>query len=286
MTARLHPNVKPAQYHGDAFHGGGPTLSASVATVLVTQSPLHAYAVHPRLGGFRPSPTREMDFGTFVHALVLGTPVDVEIIAADNYRKKDAQHARDAAQEAGKIPMLERDAARARSLAAKIVERLGDEGIALEGMSETVVTWEETAPSGRVVTCRAMMDHLLLQHGRVLDLKTTGDANPDAWERGAVDHGYDVQTAAYTRAIEQLDPELAGRVEMLFFVIEQERPHAHWLGRPAGDMRELGERRWLRAVKAWDECLHAKSWPGYGHGGVRWISVPPWAAAREEALGG
>jgi hypothetical protein len=41
-----------------------PALSSSVANILETESPLHAWSTHPRLGGMKRAPTRSLDLGS------------------------------------------------------------------------------------------------------------------------------------------------------------------------------------------------------------------------------
>jgi hypothetical protein len=78
-----------------------------------------------------------------------------------------------------------------------------------------------------------------------------------------------------------LIPDLAGRIEFLFGFCEKADPFAINLTRPDGTFRELGERRWLRAVATWAECLKTDRWPGYGDH-INPLSAPAWALAREE----
>ena len=58
------------------------------------------------------------DFGHAVHALVLGTGLDIVEIDADDWRTKAAKDARTAAYAQSKIPLLRVDAERARDAAA------------------------------------------------------------------------------------------------------------------------------------------------------------------------
>jgi hypothetical protein len=49
---------------------------------------------------------------------------------------------------------------------------------------------------------------------------------------------------------------------------------------PDGIFRELGERRWIRAVTEWARCTAENRWPSYGTT-VNPITAPTWALARE-----
>jgi hypothetical protein len=268
------------EYHRDPC--ARPSLSCSIATLLVNRSPAHAHAAHPRLGGASRETSDEMDFGTIVHTLVLGKGADVDELAYDDFRTKAAKEARDNARACGRVPVLERHMDRARAVAETIRVKLAHRGIVLAGESEVAIEWQEQTADGVPVLCRSMLDHVLLEDRLVIDVKTSRNAHPEAFGRAAPGFGYDLQSVVYPAALEALHPHLAGRVEFVFAVIETEPPYEVLVARPDGTMRELGTRRWMRAVETWARCLAADRWPGYGDG-ISYITVPPWMMAAEEA---
>lgn len=273
------PDAEILSCSADEYHTL-PGLSFSIAATLHARSPLHAYAQHPCLGGKGKRPTRLMDRGAIIHRLVLGKGADFAPLAFDDYRTNAAKAARDAARAAGKIPVLESELRACLATAQAIAKRLNERGIKLTGASEVPVRWWEPSRHGPV-ECRGMIDHLWLTSGRLLDLKVVQSAAPASVERSAESFGYGIQWAAYTRAVSALRPDLAGRIEMLFAFCEAEEPHAVNLCRPDGIFRELGERRWLRAVERWSECMTTDTWPGYGED-INPISAPQWALQRED----
>lgn len=275
--AKILEGIEPDAYHKL------PGLSASCATTLITRSPRHAWAEHPHLGGkehpVEDDPTKAMDFGSVGHTLVLGKGKRFAVLDFADYRSKAAQAAREIARDAGNVPILAHQFERASIAAAAITTQLADRGITLDGRSELAVEWHEASPHGPV-QCRAMFDHVWLREGRIIDLKITGNAAPDAIERSAENMGYAIQATAYRRALTALYPDLAGRVEFLFAFCEPDFPHAINLCEPDGLFRELGDTRWERAVHTWAQCLAEEKWPAFG-GGVNRISVPAWALKRE-----
>ena len=147
------------------------------------------------------------------------------------------------------------------------------------------IEWHETdSGTGAPVVCRGMLDHFEVGAiATVYDLKTTESAAPPACERSAYLYGYDIQAAAYTSAVTKLHPEMAGLVEFVFLFAETTPPYAVYPCRPDGTFRELGERRWQRAVDLWAGCLRTGQWPGYTqHVGL--LSAPTWALSQEEGL--
>lgn len=267
MSARIL-DVSPEEYFElEAF-------SASAAKVLIAKSPAHAKAENNR------KPSKALDAGNVIHRLVLGKGKDYRVLQHSSYNTKAAKEDRDRARAEGLVPVLAEDFERYCTAAERIRVQLADRGIVLDGESELAVAWDEETPHG-IVACRGMMDHVWLDRGIILDLKTTADAAPASVERTAENLGYAIQAAAYTRALAKLRPELAGRVRFLFAFAEYaDEPFALNLCEPSGVFMELGERRWMRAVSAWGECIKNNHWPSYGDG-INHLYPPPWALSRE-----
>lgn len=276
MPARIL-EVTHEQYHADPC--ATPSLSASIAKLLVDRSPRHAWAAHPRFGGIARESTDSMDSGTLIHRLLLGAGADLAVIDASDYRTNAAKAAREAARAEGKLPVLAPKLAEANETAAKLREQLHAFGIDLNGQSEVPIEWHESTANGTPVLCRAMLDHVDLERGLIWDLKTTTSAHPDSCARAMTIYGYDVQESAYRSALRHLRPELSGREDFLFCFLELEPPHAVLAVRSDGAFRALGDARWQRAVSLWKACLESNDWPGYAVDAVR-LSPPPWALAK------
>ncbi len=273
MTAEFLPDIK-----ADAYHQL-PGLSSSIATTLIMKSPLHAWMQHPHYGGKGKKPTKAMNLGTVVHALVLGAGKEYAVLEYDNYKTKLAQEARDVAIVRGLVPILAHEHDEAVVIAAKVTHGLSERGFDLNGRSELAFTWGEPSLSGPV-RCRGMADHVWVDRGVILDLKIVSDAEPSSVMKSAERFGYAIQAAAYSRALAAVRPELAGRVDFLFAFCETEPPYAMNLSRPDGVFREIGERRWLRAVESWGKSVAANKWDGYD--GINYLTSPPWALTSEE----
>ena len=275
-TARFLPGVSPDEYHLL------PGLSSSIATTLIAKSPAHAYDQHPLYGNHGKAPTKEMDLGSVVHALSLGLGKPFAVLEFDNYKTKLAQESRDTARARGLIPILAREHDEAQVIASKVRHQLAERGLALDGVSELAFAWSEPSSSGPV-ECRGMADHVKIDQALIIDLKIVGNAAPSHVERSAENFGYAIQAVAYSRALAAIDPSLAGRVQFLFAFCESVRPFAINISRPDGLFRELGERRWLRAVETWGRCLAENAFPAYGSD-INYLSSPPWALTKEESL--
>lgn len=261
-------DISPDEYHAL------PHFSSTLAKTLISRSPLHAKEERGKV------PTEEMDRGAVVHTLTLGRGARYKALPYDDWRTKEARAHRDLARQQGLVPIKEVSLVEYQKIADAIVRELAGRGIKLDGESEIVVLWDEPTEHG-VVQCKCMMDHAWIERGHILDLKVTENAAQSAVERSAENLGYAIQAAAYTRAMAALMPMLAGRADFMFAFCEPEPPYAMNLCRGDGMFRELGERRWLRAVAEWARCTATNEWPGYGRG-VNPLSPPAWALAREE----
>jgi hypothetical protein len=125
-----------------------------------------------------------------------------------------------------------------------------------------------------------MMDHVKINDGIILDVKSTRSAHPKQCAASMVTYGSDIQAQAYVSALEKYKPELAGRVDMVFLFMELDPPYAILPARPNGMMRELGAMKWARAVKLWEKCLTTDTWPGYSTDIVQ-LEPMPWHLAAE-----
>jgi hypothetical protein len=256
-----------------------PALSPSVAKTLVTKSPAHAYAEHPLLGGVPRESTDSMERGSLIHALVFGEGREIVVVDAKDWKTKAAQEARSAAREAGKLAVLAHKLAEVRETATAITNNLAEAGVILNGASEVKIEWEDEATDGSRVLCRGQLDHIVGDR-IIYDLKIVDSAHPEACSRQAYAYGYDIQGAAYVRALSDLYPENAGRIDFVLLFAEPEPPFAVWPARFSGDMRHLGETRWQRAVDLWATCMAAKLWPGYADE-IATLEAPAWALSRE-----
>jgi hypothetical protein len=94
-------------YHADPV--AVPSLSSSIAKLLIGQTALHAWTAHPR---FNPGAEEEnearFDRGKACHILVLGDEERFQVVTGfDDWRKKEAQERRAQARANGLIPLLE-----------------------------------------------------------------------------------------------------------------------------------------------------------------------------------
>lgn len=309
MTAQ-RLEITPAEYLADP--APEPSLSSSIAKILVEQSPAHAHLAHPRLGGVSSPGTAATDRGSLIHRLLLEKGAEIVPVEAEDWRTKAARDAREQARTDGKIPVLLSGLVEATEATLRIKTTLADMDVTLHGESEVPLLWQEQAIMSELarradsdpalwataaavtgmaphweppspIWARAMLDHVIERAGRlhIYDIKTTENAHPDACLRTAVRFGYDIQAHVYTKAAELVWPQYEGRVSFSFLFCEPEPPYAVTVAQLDSLMRERGRRRWERAVELWSRCLHTDTWPGYATEPVTLWS-PDWLLKQEE----
>ena len=261
-----------------------PSLSHSIAKILLAESPAHARKLHPRLnGGHFPPHRKTFDLGTAMHAYFLeGEDVVVRVPAKD-FKTHIAQALRDQAYADGKIPLSqpeqERFAAAMESLHRAIGRLVDSRPPFCDGQPERTLIWQE--PSG--VWCRARPDWLRSDCRTMDDLKIVGgSANtgtaPGQFGRAVFALGHDIQAALYRRGARALglgDPQFR-------FVAFELKKHECTLSRLSAAGMAVADSKVERAIRIFGECLEADRWPGYANT-VQDIEPPAYEIALEEA---
>lgn len=277
--AELILDLDEADYHNDPCDT--PSLSSSTASVLLNKSPAHAYAHHPKLGGLPTVPTKDMDVGSLIHAILLRREQQVCAIDADDFRTKAARELRDEARDEGRIPVLRRVYEEASLKAMALDKQIAAYGYdTTKGCNEVTILWQEDTIHGPV-QCRSRLDHLNIDRALILDVKKARSAHPRACEKHVIEYGYDVQRAAYTRAVESKFPELLGRLQFTFLFCELDPVPTVVPAELDGVLRERGDRRWQEACETWAWCLSRDTWPSYADGIVT-LHAPPWVLRSDE----
>lgn len=266
--------ITAEEYHSDPCEV--PSLSASLASKLVNETPAHARLAHPRLSpDFERVEKTQFDVGNLAHTLFLEGHADrVRVLDFDDYRKKDAQTARDEARAEGLVPVLAKDFERVEAAAAawrvQVMNRDFDPPLFTDGKPEVMIVWEE-----RGVTCRALIDWLRDDFLAIDDLKSTSaSANPIIWAKRALKQiGADVQVSFYRRGVKAL----TGKEPAFRYVLAETEPpflistvslDPSWL--------ELGEAKVDRAMERWRTCMDDDNWPGYPEA-IYYAEAPAWA---------
>lgn len=285
LAPGIHDAVPADTYHADPCEK--PSLSASIARILIGKSPAHAKAAHPVLN---PELEREdsskFDIGTAAHRLFLEGDDAIEVWAGSlDWRPGDARAFRDEMRTRGKIPLLVSQAGDVRSMVAEaraqIETHRAKPPLFADGKPEQTLVWEDD----HGVICRARLDWLRDDYAAIDDLKSTSaSADPQKWERTMYGMGGDVQVAFYMRGVERLT---GIKPVFRFVVVETYPPYALSVVDLAPSALALADDKVQRAVDLWATCLENDFWPAYP-ASVASIEVPTyeelnWLAREREA---
>lgn len=264
-----------AEYQADQLTSE-PSLSRSTIIDLL-DCPARAFFNHPRLNPQAHEPVNEtkFDVGSAAHNLLLegGDSIFV-VFGFDDWRNKEAQQARIAARECGKIPLLEKqyvEVYRMVEAATKAISECTELGIAnlrKEGDSELSYIWEESG-----IWCRIRPDWIRHKKDLIIDYKTSAtNVNPDYFSSHINKMGYGIQHAFYRRGVKAVEGK---QPDFVIMAQETEPPYFcsfHGLDLQNDDMQQ---RKIEYAIKLWKECLQNGIWPGYPNR-ICYAEAKPW----------
>ena len=252
------------------------SLTRSTIKDLVNRTPRHAFYNHPRLNpNLEKKEALKFDIGTLAHALFLEGLDKACVIDAADYRKDATKEARDKARADGLIPMLIDQYKDVQAMVTAANEQLCEwEGRGIEikdGDAELTYIWKEK----NGVWCRVRPDWRMLKPKTIgIDFKTTqASADPQTYNRIAIETGLDIQDAFYRRGIAEIEGE---EPEFIFMVQEINPPYLCSFSEMDMMTRDMGEDKVKRSIKAWAGYLKSGVWPGYTTR-TQTMESTPWA---------
>ena len=259
-----YPDIGEDDYHGDPVVV--PSLSASIAHILVEQTPRHALVSHARLN---PDLVREraehLDIGDGLHALLLEGRDKFHIIGADSFRTDAAKAERAWAWENGRLPIL---ADKFPAIEAMLEAARGqiaaheDLRVAFSDFEpEVTLIWCEGEGEDRV-WFRCRLDAKPRFGNIYPDIKTSGSSvAPGPYQRHAYDYGYDLRAAFYRRGIRAVlgvpNPIYA------LVAIEKKEPYALAVYDFDAEAMHIADQKVEMAIARWRWCMKNNRWPGY-----------------------
>lgn len=270
-----------------------PAVSASVLRTLLATCPLAAWAeswLNPWQVMIN---TPATDAGTIAHAIVLEGRADaVAVIDPKDYPAKTTgaipegwtnqaiRAARDAAREAGKIPVLLPEMARIDAMVAATkvyIESLQEHEPAVwrafqDGRSEESMTWDEGD-----VPCKIRPDRIAHTNAVIVDLKfTTTSAQPEAYAQSQIfRQNAHVGAALYRRGVKATTGVLP---DYYYLVTESDPPYLSSLIGLDPRAYAIGDQMLARALAEWQQCARAGIWPAYPARAV-YPELPAWMEA-------
>lgn len=263
-------------YHADPCPA--PSLSSSVAKLLLDRTPRHAWFAHPRLNpAHEEEHNAAFDLGTAAHDLLLCGEGRFAVIDAADWRTNAAKEERDEAYERGLTPLLVDQMERVKLMVSLARLQLDQHEQARDafsdGQPERTLVWQEGG-----IWCRCKLDWMPNKPGpaRIFpDYKTTGDsAHPDEWgTRQLFNLNYDVQAAFYRRGIRAVFG--IENAHFWFVVQETSAPYALSVVSPTPAALAMADRKVTEAIRMWGWCLQNDRWPGYPNQ-TAFVDPPAW----------
>jgi hypothetical protein len=286
VTPGFH-RLTAEQYHADPTPQ--PSLSCSVAHILLRESARKAWHSHPRLNpDYVEEHDEKFDLGTTAHAALLEGAAGVAVIDPADYPSKTGsipdgwtnnaiRAARDNARAIGKTPILKRhydgvrlmvDTAEAFIKSSEIAEYWAD------AESEVTGVWLED--SGVWLRCR--FDKLSPKHRFIADYKSTVDASPEAFSRLLLRMGYHIQDAFYRRGARTLGVDAP---RFVFLAQSVEPPYECSLHGCDPALQEIADAEVQRAIGMWRTCIKTNKWPSHG-GRIHWAMPTSYMMSEHE----
>ena len=248
----------------DVEYHAHPALNASTLKAVATK-PLAK--VRHDLDN-RPDYNPAFTLGHAAHRLILENTADgIVIIDAPDYRTKEARISRDMALADGRIPLLPHEHDQVRAM-RKAVRSHDTAGPLLTGHTPEVSIFADLYGQ----ECKARIDAWHPDPNLIVDLKTTADANPDAFDRTALTFGYHQQMAHYRDLVEV---ETGTRPRFLFVLVEKAAPYLVSVVELDDLFDDLGRQKNEEAAAKWRHAKETNQWPGYE--GISRVLAPMWA---------
>ena len=271
------------QIHDDEYHADAlcptPSLSSTIARLILSATPKHAWHAHPRLN---PSTEEQkattLDVGSAMHALLLGSGRDIEPLDFPNFTTKAAKAERDEARAMGKIPLLLKDfqaAERLVAIAHAEVARFPElVGLFDGALFEHAAVWREGP-----LWCRAKLDIVRIFPEFILigDFKSTErSAAPAVIHRQVFNMGYDMQLAFYRRGLRRVLGPDCPPIRCVMITQERAGPGALSIVEPDEEVLTLADKKIAAAMQLWGTCMERSEWPSYPPF-IEQVKLPPWA---------
>lgn len=274
MTAAREPGVLYDGVSDVEYHADTTSLSASGAKLLAARTPYEFWWRQRN----PPERKREFDIGHAAHRKLLGAGAEIEVIDAPNYNNKAAREQRDAAYDAGRIPLLLKQDAAVDAMVKRVHEHPVTAALFADGKAEQSGWWVDKATG---IRCRVRPDWMTWIGDTLYlaDPKTTADSDPDAFGRSAVRFGYHQQEPWYVEGIRKILG--VEHIAFLFIAISTKPPHlitTHFCDEEA--LAE-GERANRRAREIFARCMETGQWPEYSIE-PNPIRLPRWHALTDE----
>lgn len=272
LATGVHADVDAARYHADDLCAE-PSLSSSLAKVLVTQTPRAAWLQHPRLNArFNPFETGSDKFalGDATHDTLSSDGRRIDLAPFNDWKSGDARKFRDKSRAQGRVPLTKPQAVQVAGIAATTLNQLVRLKIDLGAQEHVFIAHNHGA------TLRAMMDSFAPPFVRDFKCTKINLANDVTVGRHLVEMGYDLRAWFYLHVAGLVFPEWAGRLRFEWIMVEEDEPHGVRIVEADATFLEMGRRKGQHAIRLWERCMASGVWP-HLEDLSRTVPYPNWA---------
>jgi hypothetical protein len=257
----IYRGISEADYRADPCPS--PSLTQSLCKILLERSAKHAWTECPRLNpNFQHDDDTKFDIGNVAHRLILGRGKEIEVVQFADWRKKEAQEARERAADQGRIAVLAHQFEQATDMVADAWSQLKnheDHDAFSGGSGEVMIAWEEDG-----IWFRSLIDWLHDDLRTVDDYKSTSmSVAPHVIGVRAEAAGWHIQAAFIERGLDVLDPDGAGRRLYRFIAQEADEPHALTVMRMNEYWLTMGRKKVSVGADLWRVANETGRWLGY-----------------------
>lgn len=134
--------------------------------------------------------------------------------------------------------------------------------------------------------CKCRVDSILKKGDKIIvsDLKTTDNAETDAFIRSAIKYGYDFQTGMYLEGVRASLGVPLDKLMFVFIVIEKEPPYSINIMSADSILIQRGYDLFREYIGIYHECKQSGNWYGYlgKYNQINNLSLPAWLAKETE----
>jgi hypothetical protein len=260
----IYDGISSKDYHAH------PALGSTSLKTLATRTPAH-YQWDQK----HPKHSDAFTIGTAAHSLILeDDTTGIVVVAADNWLTRSAKEQKGEALAAGKQPLLVKEMAQVVGMRDAVMTHPAARELFTGHRAEASVFWDE---NGLPLKCRPDA----WQPTRLVDLKSTINADPREFGKTAYNFGYHQSAAHYIDGVQKVTGET---LPFTFVLVEKTAPYLVSVVELDPEAIEMGRALNDRAKRIYQECKESGDWPGYHN--TEPISLPMWANyAMDDLLG-
>lgn len=262
MQPGIYPNMSDAEYR---------------ATKAVSCSTLKRFAEAPAKALVPSKDSAAMNAGRLIHSALLEPHKFDSLYARTTLERRGTKDWKEEEAASGKTLLKAAEFDELATIRDAVMSHPTARELLAPGLEpEASVFWQDEATG---LLCRGRVDGLRRDQRIIVDLKTTVDASPDDFSRGAANWRHHWQEAFYRHGVKAA-PGGFEADRFIFIAVEREPPFLIGIYELSPGAVAQGKREVMRALHEYAECKRTGIWPGYAPEIVM-VDLPLWAMEEE-----